>query len=459
LKTRRCDGLVGGLSAAVTSHSASAAPLVRLYVRQTCGVRDVVVLGSTGSIGTQALEVVAEHPADFRIVGLAAGGSNIGLLARQVLDTGARSVAVSRATAVQDLQLALYAEASKRGWATGGLQLPRILAGADAATQLAEIPCDVVLNGITGSTGLPPTLAALRSGSVLALANKESLVIGGRLVTSAAAEGQIVPVDSEHSALAQCLRGGQASEVDRLILTASGGPFRGRARKELVAVTPAEALAHPTWAMGRVVTTNSATLVNKGLELLEAHLLYGVPLDRIDVVVHPQSIVHSMVQFVDGSTLAQCSPPDMKLPIALGLSWPDRLPGVARSCDWTAATAWTFEPLDVEAFPAVELARSAGKLGGTAPAVFNAANEECVDAFHDGRIGFLDILAIVERVLGEHAGLRPAHPGLVADVGSGLVGSDDLTVEVVLAADGWARQRAAALLSTAGNGTVMELGR
>jgi 1-deoxy-D-xylulose-5-phosphate reductoisomerase len=455
--------LKSSVSAAWQRHPRHAVILPRSWsvcaVRQTCGVRDVVVLGSTGSIGTQALEVVAEHPADFRIVGLAAGGSNIGLLARQVLDTGARTVAVSKATAVQDLQLALYAEASKRGWASGGLQLPRILAGADAATQLAELPCDVVLNGITGSTGLAPTLGALKSGRVLALANKESLVIGGRLVTSAAAEGQIVPVDSEHSALAQCLRGGEASEVDRLILTASGGPFRGRAREELVAVTPAEALAHPTWAMGRVVTTNSATLVNKGLELLEAHLLYGVPLDRIDVVVHPQSVVHSMVQFVDGSTLAQCSPPDMKLPIALGLSWPDRLPGVARPCDWTAATAWTFEPLDAEAFPAVELARSAGKLGGTAPAVFNAANEQCVDAFHDGRIGFLDILGIVERVLGEHAGLRPAHPGLAADVGSGLVGSDDLTVEVVLAADAWARERAAALLSTTGSGTVMELGR
>ena len=265
--------------------------------------------------------------------------------------------------------------------------------------------------------------------------------MGGPLVTRAAAPGQLVAVDSEHSALAQCLRGGSAAEVDRLILTASGGPFRGRSRAELADVTPEQALAHPTWDMGPMVTTNSATLVNKGLELLEAHLLFGVDLDRIDVVVHPQSVVHSMVQFVDGSTLAQCSPPDMKLPIALGLSWPDRLPAAARSCDWTTASSWTFEPLDNEAFPAVELARRAGRLGGTAPAVFNAANEECVAAFHAGRLGFLQIVDIIATVLGEHeAG---------TDVGSKLVADSDLTVEVVLAADAWARLRAGELVTTA----------
>ena len=297
------------------------------------------------------------------------------------------------------------------------------------------MPCDVVLNGITGSTGLAATLAALRAGRILALANKESLVVGGPLVTKAAKPGQIVAVDSEHSALAQCLRGGAAAEVDRLILTASGGPFRGLSREQMRDVTPNQALAHPTWNMGRVITTNSATLVNKGLELLEAHLLYGVDLDRIDVVVHPQSIVHSMVQFVDGSTLAQCSPPDMKLPIALGLSWPDRLPDVAPACDWSTASSWTFEPLDQAAFPAVELARHAGRLGGTAPAVYNAANEVCVDAFHEGRIGFTQILDIVAVVLREHAGSDP-------DVGSMLVTSDQLTLELVLAADAWARARA-----------------
>jgi 1-deoxy-D-xylulose-5-phosphate reductoisomerase len=401
-------------------------------------MRNVVILGSTGSVGTQALEVIAEHPHEFRVVALAAGGGQIELLARQVLDTSPTVVGVTKATAVQDLQLALYAEASRRGWSTGNFQLPRIVAGPDAASQVAVTPGDVVLNAITGSAGLPPTLAALGAGTVLALANKESLVIGGRLVTAAAAPGQLVAVDSEHSAIAQCLRGGTAAEVDRLILTASGGPFRGRSRAEMADVTPEQALAHPTWNMGRVITTNSATLVNKGLELLEANLLYDVPLDRIDVVVHPQSMIHSMVQFVDGSTLAQCSPPDMKLPIALGLAWPDRLAGAARSVDWSTASSWTFEPLDDEAFPAVRLARRAGQLGGTAPAVFNAANEECVDAFHEGRIAFLDILDVVAAVIDEHT-----QEGVTAaDVGSTLVATGELDVPTVLAADRWARRRA-----------------
>jgi 1-deoxy-D-xylulose-5-phosphate reductoisomerase len=415
-------------------------------------MRDVVVLGSTGSVGTQALEVIAEHPSDFRVVGLAAGGSQVELLARQVLDTSPAVVGLTRATAVQDLQLALYAEVSRRGWSTGEVRLPRILAGPEAASLIAATACDVVLNAVTGSAGLPPTLAALGAGSVLALANKESLVIGGRLVTSAAAPGQLVAVDSEHSAIAQCLRGGSPQEVDRLILTASGGPFRGWSRAAMADVTPEQALAHPTWNMGRVITTNSATLVNKGLELLEAALLYGIDLDRIDVVVHPQSMIHSMVQFIDGSTLAQCSPPDMKLPIALALGWPNRVGGAARPVDWTRASSWTFEPLDSEAFPAVDLARRAGRLGGTAPAVFNAANEECVDAFHEHRLGFLDILEVVVAVLEEHvdpvppstAG-APVGDGPVitgADVGSRLVTDADLDLQTVLAADRWARRRA-----------------
>ncbi|HET9647574.1 MAG TPA: 1-deoxy-D-xylulose-5-phosphate reductoisomerase [Microlunatus sp.] len=414
-------------------------------------MRDVVILGSTGSIGTQALDVIRERPDAFRIAGLAAGGREVALLARQALETGARVVGVTRASAVQDLQLAFYAEASRRGWATGDVRLPRIVAGPDAAARVAAEPCDVVLNGITGAAGLTPTLAALRTGAVLALANKESLVIGGRLVTRAARVGQIVPVDSEHSALAQCLRGGTAAEVDRLVLTASGGPFRGRTRAQLAEVTPAQALAHPTWDMGRVVTTNSATLVNKGLELLEAHLLFDVPLDRIEVVVHPQSIVHSMVQFVDGSTLAQCSPPDMRLPIALGLGWPERVAGAAAACDWTTAATWTFEPLDEDAFPAVRLARRAGVAAGTAPAVFNAANEVCVDAFHEGRIGFLEITAIVADVLGEHLKAPPGSggsnrtPAGVDDVRSNWRSDDELTLDGVLAADAWARERAAQL--------------
>jgi len=418
-------------------------------------VRDVVILGSTGSIGTQALEVIGARPGLFRVVGLSAGGSNIRLLARQVLDFGPAVVGVAQATAVQDLQLALYAEVSRRGWNRGEVKLPKILAGPTASDELAAYGCDIVLNAITGAAGLTATLATLAQGTTLALANKESLVIGGRLVTSAAGEDQIVAVDSEHSAIAQCLRGGRAEEVDRLIVTASGGPFRGMTREQMADATPEQALAHPTWNMGRVITTNSATLVNKGLEVLEAHLLYGIDLDRVDVVVHPQSMIHSMVQFVDGSTLAQCSPPDMKLPIALALGWPDRLPGSARAVDWTKASSWSFEPLDDEAFPAVGLIRRAGKLGGTAPAVVNAANEECVDAFHDRRIGFNAITDIAAAVLSEHisehtAGHPPGHDpaGISAgNVRSTLVSDDDLTLDAVLGADRWARQRAVQLIA------------
>jgi 1-deoxy-D-xylulose-5-phosphate reductoisomerase len=286
-----------------------------------------------------------------------------------------------------------------------------------------------VLNAITGSIGLAPTLAALDAGSTLALANKESLIVGGALVKARAADGQIVPVDSEHSALAQCLRGGRADEVRRLVLTASGGPFRGRRRDELLQVTPQQALAHPTWDMGLMVTTNSATLVNKGLEVIEAHLLFDISFDQITVVVHPQSVVHSMVEFTDGSTLAQCSPPDMRLPIALGLGWPDRVPGVAAACDWTTASTWQFLPLDDEAFPSVQLARRVGAAGSTYPAVFNAANEECVYAFHAGRLGFLDIVATVERVVDDH-----------------VASSSALTLTAVLEAEAWARGRARAIL-------------
>ena len=268
-------------------------------------------------------------------------------------------------------------------------------------TELASwgAPGTVVLNGMTGSVGLAPTLAALEAGRTVALANKESLVAGGPLVTPY--RDQLVPVDSEHSALAQCLRGGRREEVRRLVLTASGGPFRGRRRDELAAVTPEQALAHPTWDMGPVVTINSATLVNKGLELLEAHLLFDVPLRSIDVVVHPQSVVHSMVEFADGSTLAQASPPDMRLPIALGLTWPERLADVSPPVDWTAAHTWEFAPLDDDAFPAVRLARAAGERGGTAPAALNAANEVCVEAFLAGRLPFLGIVDTVARVVDE----------------------------------------------------------
>jgi 1-deoxy-D-xylulose-5-phosphate reductoisomerase len=360
--------------------------------------RDVVLLGSTGSVGTQAIEVVRAAPDRFRVVGLGAGGGRVDLLARQALELGVEVVAVAKATAAQDLQLAFYAAAQAKGFSAGEFVVPKILAGPDALSELAAWPCDVVLNGMTGSVGLAPTLAALEAGRTLALANKESLVAGGPLVTPYMS--QIVPVDSEHSALAQCLRGGSRPEVRKLVLTASGGPFRGRT--SLAGITPGEALAHPTWDMGPVITINSATLVNKGLELIEAHLLFEVPYDDIEVVVHPQSLVHSMVEFVDGSTLAQLGPPDMKLPIALGLGWPDRVPGAASAVDWTQAATWTFEPLDEQVFGAVALCRAAGRTGGTAPAALNAANEVCVEAFLDGRLDFGAIVDTVARVVDEH---------------------------------------------------------
>lgn len=363
--------------------------------------RDVVLLGATGSIGTQAVDVARRNPDRLRVVGLAAGGGRVDLLARQALELEVEVVAVARATAAQDLQLAFYAEAQARGYSAGQYAVPKILAGPDAAAEVAAWPCDTVLNGMTGSVGLAPTLAALQAGRTVALANKESLVAGGPLVTPY--RDQLVPVDSEHSALAQCLRSGRAEEVRRLVLTASGGPFRGRTRAELAGVTPEQALAHPTWQMGPVVTVNSATLVNKGLELLEAHLLFGTPYDALEVVVHPQSVVHSMVEFVDGSTLCQASPPDMRLPIALGLAWPERLPDAAPAIDWTTAHTWEFAPLDAQAFPAVGLARAAGERGGTAPAVLNAANEECVAAFLDGRLPFLAIVDTVAAVVDAHA--------------------------------------------------------
>ena len=384
--------------------------------------RSVVLLGSTGSIGTQAVDVITRNPERFDVVGLSAGGGDVALLARQAIDLDVAVVAVADPSAQDELRARLAGRDVE------------VLVGPDASTDLAGRGADVVLNGVTGSVGLGPTLAALAAGSTLALANKESLVVGGALVQAARTRtDQIVPVDSEHSAIAQSLRGGARGEVRRLILTASGGPFRGRSLDEVKAVTPQQALAHPTWSMGPVVTINSSTLMNKGLELIEAHLLFDVPTDDITVVVHPQSVVHSMVEFVDGSTIAQASPPDMRLPIALGLSWPDRVADVAPACDWTAATAWTFEPLDEEVFGAVRLARAAVAASATHPAVYNAANEECVAAFLAGRIGFLDIVTTVERVLGEHDGTAP----------------ESLSLDAVLAAEVWARARAQEILARA----------
>ncbi|WP_402841346.1 1-deoxy-D-xylulose-5-phosphate reductoisomerase [Microbacterium sp. GXS0129] len=360
-------------------------------------MRRILILGSTGSIGTQALDVIRANPGRFEVAGLAAG-------------TNREAVAAQAAE----------------------FHVEHTAMGAVEAEQLVrDVEADVVLNGITGSVGLGPTLAALESGRTLALANKESLIVGGELVTSIAEPGQIVPVDSEHSALAQALRSGTSAEVRRLVVTASGGPFRGRDRASLADVTPAEALAHPTWDMGRVVTTNSATLVNKGLEVIEAHLLFDIPYDRIDVVVHPQSVVHSMVEFIDGSTIAQASPPDMRLPISLGLDWPHRIGGVGQPLDWTTATSWTFEPLDDDAFPAVRLAKRVGRAGGTFPAVFNAANEQAVDAFHEGRLPFLGIVELIDRVVDAHD--APAA----------------LTRESLAEAEAWARRTADALIANA----------
>ncbi|EWC62634.1 1-deoxy-D-xylulose 5-phosphate reductoisomerase [Actinokineospora spheciospongiae] len=382
--------------------------------------RSVLLLGSTGSIGTQALDVVAANPDRFTVAGLAAGGSDPALLAEQAVRHRVPAVAVPDPGAAEQVRDLLRPHGV------------RVHAGPDALLELigAE-PADVVLNGVTGSRGLAPTLAALATGARLALANKESLIAGGSLVLAAAEPGQLIPVDSEHSAMAQALRGGRAEEVDRLVLTASGGPFRGRKRAELAGVTAEQALAHPTWAMGPVITVNSATLVNKALELIEAHLLFGVPYDRIDVVVHPQSIVHSMVTFTDGSTLAQASPPDMRLPIALALAWPDRVPGAARACDWSTASEWTFEPLDDETFPAVRIAREIGTAGGCLPAVFNAANEEAVAAFLRGDTTFTVIVDTVSRVLDDASAWTSA----------------PRDVDEVLAAEHWARVRARELLA------------
>jgi 1-deoxy-D-xylulose-5-phosphate reductoisomerase len=415
--------------------------------------RDIVLLGSTGSVGTQAADIIRRNPDRFRVVGLAAGGGSPGLLASQAVEFGAEVVAVASDIAIPELREALRAAATAgkrepepgpgrgpgpagagQAWPgrQGGGGVPKVIAGPDAVAEVAAWPCDIVLNAVTGAVGLAATLAAIDAGRTLALANKESLIMGGQLVAGRAAPGQIVPVDSEHSAIAQCLRSGQAGEVRRLILTASGGPFLHRSRAELAGVTPEQALAHPTWNMGPVITVNSATLVNKGLELIEAHLLFGLGFDDIEVVVHRQSVIHSMVEFTDGSTIAQASPPDMRIPIAVALGWPDRVPGAASPVDWTMAHTWTFEPLDTDAFPAVTLARQAGTAGGTAPAAYNAANEECVAAFLAGRLPFAEIIDTVAQVVSEH----------------GDSSRDGVALEDVLAADRWARNRARQLTST-----------
>jgi 1-deoxy-D-xylulose-5-phosphate reductoisomerase len=377
--------------------------------------RRVVLLGSTGSIGTQALEVVAAHPDRFEVVALAARRDHR-TLAAQADAHGVRCVALADEAAARELRV----------------QRPdlEVLGGQRGVVELARVDADLVVNGVTGAVGLEPTLAALGAGTPVALANKESLIVGGDLVVAAAEraggrESHLVPVDSEHSALAQCLRGGRRDEVARLVVTASGGPFRGRSREQLAEVTVEDALDHPTWAMGPMVTINSATLMNKGLELIEAHELFDVPWDRIDTVVHPQSVVHSMVEFVDGSTIAQLSPPDMRLPIQLAMTWPERLEHAFVACDWTRASELTFEPVDRGTFRALDLAEEAGRRRGTYPAVLNAANEVAVDAFRGDRLPFLAIADLVERTMDAWAATDPGAPNDLQDV---------------LDADRWARR-------------------
>jgi 1-deoxy-D-xylulose-5-phosphate reductoisomerase len=344
-------------------------------------MRDVVILGSTGSIGVQALEIIEANPGQFRVVALTAAGNNIDLLVAQAAKFKVSVVGVTH----------------NADQVRSGLPGVQVIDGPDASTEVAAITCDVVLNAITGSIGLAPTLAALRVGNTLALANKESLVAGGEMVMALAKPGQLLPVDSEHSALWQALKSGTTSEVSKLILTASGGPFRDR--DDLSTVTIAEALAHPTWAMGPVVTINSSTLVNKGLEIIEAHYLFDIPYAQIEAVIHPQSVVHSLVEFVDGSTIAQASPPNMKGPIAYALSYPDRLAKASVPIDWSAASTWSFAPIDAVKFPAVDLARRCGSLGGGLPAIFNAANEVAVAAFLNSHIGYSAIIDTVDAVV------------------------------------------------------------
>ena len=388
----------------------------------------VAILGSTGSIGTQALDIIRKNSDLFTVVGLASSGSNPDLFAQQIIEFRPELVGISKGTTAQDVQMRLLAEAKSRGFADGYFAIPELTIGPDSAARVAAMGADVVLNAVSGAAGLVPTLSALKSGARLALANKESLIIGGDLVKSMAKPGQIVPVDSEHVALAQCLLAGKQNEVRKLILTASGGPFRGYSKESLSNVTVEEALKHPTWSMGPLVTINSATMINKGLELIEAHLLFDIPFDQIEVVIHPESVVHSMVEFVDGSTIIHASPPDMRIPIAWGLNAPGRIPDAAASCDWTREANWRFYPLDNETFPAVAIARVAGEAGGTAPAVLNGADEAAVGLFLAHKLAFGEIVPVIVQVLREH--LDNDH-----------VSGNGLTLANVQAADSWARDR------------------
>ncbi|QRJ58684.1 1-deoxy-D-xylulose-5-phosphate reductoisomerase [Corynebacterium macginleyi] len=374
--------------------------------------QQVLILGSTGSIGTQALEVIADNPDKFEVVGIAAAGSNPQQIIEQAhtFHLSFDRIAVAQSAAAAEVSAAL-----------GGT----VLSGNGAAEELVRsVPADTVLNALVGSLGLKATLATLEMGEYLALANKESLVAGSTLITKSARQGQIIPVDSEHSAMAQCLCGGEEGELDKLVLTASGGPFRGQTREQMWDVTPQQAAQHPTWSMGQMNTLNSATLINKGLELIEAALLFDIEPDRIEVTVHPQSVIHSMATFRDGCTIAQASPPSMKLPISLALNWPQRVPGAQPALDFSQAHRWEFEPLDDTAFPAVSLAREAAAQG--TGVIYNAANEEAAAAFLSGRIHFPEIVDVIGEILGESCQFA----GVVS------------TLDEILAVEGEARRRA-----------------
>ena len=356
-------------------------------------VRKIVIVGSTGSIGTQALDVV-ERSDQLEVVGLAAGSSWEPLLEQ------ARAFGVERIALADEDAAARASEAWTDGEVLGGAEgLVELITGGD---------CDLVLNALVGSAGLGPTIATLGEGIDLALANKESLVVGGELVSALAeATGaRIIPVDSEHSALYQLISSERPGTIDRLVLTASGGPFRGRTEADLRGVTREQALAHPTWDMGGKITIDSATLMNKGLELIEAHHLFGVPYDRIDVVVHPQSIIHALVHLNDGASLAHMGYPDMRVPISFALHHPERSDVPVPALDLVELGSLTFEAPDSDTFACLALARDAARAGGTAPCVLNAANEIAVHAFLEGEIGFLDIARLIDRALAE----LPARP-------------------------------------------------
>ncbi|MGH2655945.1 MAG: 1-deoxy-D-xylulose-5-phosphate reductoisomerase [Actinomycetota bacterium] len=384
-------------------------------------MRRLVLLGSTGSIGAQALDVVRRNADRFEVVGLAAAQSHE-LLVGQIREFLPPVVAVTDERAAAELREAL-----------SGLRRVEVIAGVDAAERLArDSDADMVVNAMVGAVGLGPTLAALQSGKMLALANKESLIVGGELVMDLV-KGEperLVPVDSEHAALAQCLRGERREDLRRVIITASGGPFRGWKREELARASVKEALVHPTWKMGPKITIDSATLMNKGFEVIEAHYLFGLDYERIGVVVHPESLVHGIAEFLDGSLIAQVAAPDMRLPIQLALAFPDRLRTGIRALDLTQVGSLTFEALDREAFPAVDLAYRAGRLGATFPAVMNAANEVAVTSFLDGRIPLTAIPEIAARVVEEH------EPAKVVSL---------VTLE---RADAWARGRTAELIDS-----------